>query len=53
MKDSPLEIIEEATYEVYDPWTAQIRGVFHRKEDAELFLKALTKLKKKRGWYET
>ena len=37
--DSPLEIFEETTWVVYDPWIAQDVGSFASKEAAELFAK--------------
>jgi len=44
-----LELCEEAVWEIYDPWTAQVRGVFYAEADAMLFLDALKELKKQLG----
>lgn len=42
-----LEICEDKLYEVYDPWSAQIVGMFYQREHAELFAKAYVKKSKK------
>jgi hypothetical protein len=44
----PLEIWEDPSYSVYDPWQAQVLGTFPSREEAELFMKAVYKRAKKR-----
>jgi hypothetical protein len=39
----PLEIFEDPSFTVYDPWAAQELAVFKSRQDAELFAKALVK----------
>ena len=39
-------------YLVYDPWLSQDRGVFHSREDAELFAEALRRAKAGGNWDE-
>lgn len=43
----PLEIWNDPVYEVFDPWKAQIVGLFYNLEDAEFFAKAYVKRAKK------
>lgn len=40
---SPVEVTEELIFEVFDPWTAQIVGIFYKKEHAEWFAKLYAK----------
>lgn len=42
-KKEPLEIYEETTWVVYDPWAAQEIGIFLTEEAAKLFAKAWEK----------
>lgn len=37
----PLEIWEDPSFSVYDPWQAQVLGVFPNRADAETFMKAV------------
>jgi hypothetical protein len=43
----PLEIWEDPSFSVYDPWTAQVLGTFSSRESAETFMKAVYKRDKK------
>ena len=38
---TPLEIWEDPSFSVYDPWQAQVLGVFPTREAAETFMKAV------------
>lgn len=42
-----IEVNAATLYEVYDPWTAQIRGYTFNKEDAKALKKAIKKRKKR------
>lgn len=42
-----IEVNAVTLYEVYDPWTAQIRGYTFTKEDAKALQKAIKKRKKR------
>lgn len=46
-----LEIWNDAVWEVYDPWTAQIRGLFYAESDANLFRDLLLEMKRQNGNY--
>lgn len=46
-----LELCSETVYEIYDPWTAQLRGLFYNEDDARLFFDALIELKGRLGNY--
>lgn len=43
----PLELTKTDMWEVYDPWSAAIRGVFYTEADAKVFRKALMRQWKK------
>jgi hypothetical protein len=45
---TPLEIWEDPSFSVYDPWLAQVLGVFPCREDAETFMQAILE-RAKRG----
>ena len=48
-RNDQVEIFARTVYEVYDPWTAQIRGLCDSRDDAEKLLKAVLKRKRKTG----
>lgn len=53
-EDKDLEVLEvwnEPVWEIYDHFSAQIRGLFYSEEDADLFRKALLKHKEENGIY--
>lgn len=49
--EEALEVWNEPVWEIYDHFSAQIRGLFYSEEDADLFRKALMKHKEENGIY--
>lgn len=47
--EETIEIWRNPSYEVYDPWTAQVRAVCHNEQDAKRIAKLFRRLKKKTG----
>lgn len=45
----PVEIDEDTVWQVFDPWTGQLVGMFYDKINAQLFSKAYMKREKKKA----